>query len=163
MPHNYSKEGMKNEKIKVDFHKGISIIREMLKLTAVSSRTGKSKAWFDFRVVGTTEVKEEDLERINKAIHTAGWEVSETTLSLYHPNPEESLAAGENIVEQMKTLQKTLAMDYLFRRTLGKDMKWLNNRLSQPKRYKFKDEEILTMNLALKEIGSKLMAIELIL
>lgn len=154
---------MSNEKIKVKFNQGIGLVCEMLKLNAIHARTGKSKNWLNFRIGKYTPVNEQDMEIINKAIHTAGWEVGETCLSLHHPNPETSIAAGETIVEQIKSLQKTLAMDYIYERSLVKTKSWFNHRLTEPDRYKFKDEEILTINLALKEIGSKLMSIELTL
>lgn len=154
---------MSKEKIKVEFQKGIVLVREMLKVNAIHIRTGKSRDWIDDRVSGRTVVKEEDLVLINKAIHEAGWDISETSLSLYHPNPDTSIAAGETIAEQSKSLQKTLAMDYIYERTLGKTKSWYNHRLTEPNRYRFKDEEILTINLALREIGSKLMSIELTL
>lgn len=154
---------MSNEKIKVKFNQGIEIVCEMLKMNAIHARTGKSKNWLNFRRREYIPINEQDMKTINKAIHTAGREVSETCLSLYHPNPETSIAAGETITEQIKSLQKTLAMDYIYERTLSKTKSWFNHRLTEPDRYRFKDEEILTINLALKEIGSKLMSIELTL
>lgn len=154
---------MNNGKIKVKFSQGIELVCEMLKMNAIHARTGKTKNWLNFRIGKYTPISEQDVEIINKAIHTAGWEVSETCLSLHHPNPETSIAAGETVVEQIKSLQKTLAMDYIYERTLEKTKSWFNHRLTEPDRYRFKEEEILTINLALKEIGGKLMSIELTL
>lgn len=154
---------MEINKIKVNYLQGMKMIRSMIKLQFLVNETGKSFAWLSCKVSGKQEMTENDLILINESIQKVGRKIVNERLSLHHSNEGSSLAAGENVVEQIRSLYKSLAMDYLYEYTLGKNKKWLNNRISHSNKYRFKEEEIIKMNMAIAEIGNKLLSIELVL
>lgn len=154
---------MEINKIKVNYLQGMKMVGSMIKLQFLVNEIGKSFAWLSLKASGKLEMTEKDLLLINESIENVGRKIVNVRISIDQPNEEGSLAAGDNIVEQMKSLYKSLSMDYLYGYTLGKDKKWFNNRISHSDKYKFKEEEILKMNMAIVEIGNKLLSIELTL
>lgn len=152
---------MNIDKIHINYVQGMQTIETMIKRQFLAKEIGKSLVWLFRKFSGTSEMTEEDLALINEGIEKVGWKIINVRLSMTEPNKEGSLAEGDSIVEQIKSLYWYLSMPYLYENALGKNKSWFNNRIAYTDKYRFKEEEILRMNMAIAEIGRTLLSIEL--
>lgn len=158
---------MKTEKIQVPVKQGLPMIAEIVKLKYITDSLGKSSGWIYNKLNSektTTKSKgfsQSDIELINSSFYKIGEELLNTRIVT--PICESTSEARKNVVEQIKSLSKIVSMPFIYIERLNKDRTWYKARMSQPEKYRFKDEEITLMNMAIVEIGNKLLSIELTL
>lgn len=160
---------MEVQKIKVPVKQGLAIISEMIKLSYLCGYLNKSTGWIYNKMnhaetsTTSTGFKEKDLSDINMALENIGRELLQKRIVPIE-NPEIDIKTRkEDAVRQLKNVASIISMPYIYVKKLGKDNIWYAKRTANASRYRFSDEDILAINMAIVEIGSKLSSIELTL
>lgn len=158
---------MEIQKIQIPVKQGLKIISGMIKLSYLCEYMNRSSGWIYNKMnhaeTSTTSVgfNEKDIADINTAIA----EIGSTLLGkriIPKDNPDIDIKSRrEDIVRQLKEVALIVSMPYIYVEKLGKDKIWYAKRIANGSRYKFSENDILTMNMAIVEIGSKLLSIEL--
>lgn len=158
---------MNTEKIKVPVKQGLPMIAEMIKFKYVTDYIGKSSSWIYHKMnheATTTTSKgfsQPDIDLINKTLH----EIGEKLLSMRIVSPEADSVVETRIqiVDQIKELSKIVCMPYIYINKLSKNITWYKKRMACPDKYRFKEDDLININMSIVEIGSKLLSIELTL
>ena len=158
---------MNTEKIKIPVKQGLPMIAEMIKLKYITDKLEKSSGWIYNKLNSektTTKSKgfsQYDIDLINKTMY----EIGEKLLSIRIVSPETGsvIETRIQIVEQIKELSKIVCMPYIYINKLSKNITWYKARMSHPDRYRFKEDDLININMSIVEIGSKLLSIELTL
>lgn len=157
------------EKIEIPVNEALPMLAEMIKLKYVTDELGKSYSWIyqkmHYKHLKTTSkgFNESDINSLNEVFERIGEKLLRTQISEFPNWDDDTYSEGETIPEQLKSLSKVINMPYIYVGKFGKSKIWFSNRISDPKRYRFKEEHIMLINLAILEIGKKLLSIKVIL
>lgn len=160
---------MEVQKIKVPVKQGLSIISEMIKLSYLCSYLEKSSGWIYNKMnhadttTTSTGFNEKDLSEINTALGEIGSDLLRKRI-LPITNPDiDTRTRKENIINQLKEVSLIVAMPYIYVNKLGKTDNWYSKRTAKGTKYKFSNDDLLTINMTIVEIASKLLSLELTL
>nr|DAL63033.1 MAG TPA_asm: protein of unknown function (DUF5053) [Caudoviricetes sp.] len=160
---------MEVQKIKIPAKQGLAMISEMIKLSYLCNYLNRSTGWIYNKMnhaeTSTTSAgfNEKDLLGINTALENIGNELLQKRI-LPIDNPDIDIKIRkEDTARQLKEVSSIISMPYIYVNKLGKNNIWYAKRIANASRYKFSDKDILTINMAIIEIGSKLLSIELTL
>lgn len=164
-----NRRDMEVQKIKVPVKQGLSIISEMIKLSYLCSYLGKSSGWIYNKMnhantsTTSTGFNEKDLSEINTALGEIGSDLLRKRI-LPITNPDiDTRTRKENIINQLKEVSLIVAMPYIYVNKLGKTDNWYSKRTAKGTKYKFSNDDLLTINMTIVEIASKLLSLELTL
>ncbi len=152
---------MNTEKRRIPFRRGIEQAERLVKLKALAQEAGHIPSWMTMKRTGQRQVTASDLADVNRALGTLGWQISCARLSPLYPNPEGTLAAGDDLRQQVRSLQAVVNMRHIYEDIMGKHQRWFDSRTNDP-RYRFTDDEVETINQALHDIGTALMQMQLV-
>ena len=157
------------EKIEIPVNEALPMLAEMIKLKYVTDELGRSSGWI-YQKMHYKQVKtrskgfnESDISSLNEVFERIGEKLLRTQISEFPNWDDDTYSEGETIPEQLKSLSKVINMSYIYVGKMGKDTDWFSCRISTPKRYRFKEEHIMLINLAILEIGKKLLSIKVTL
>lgn len=160
---------MEAEKLKVPVRQGMLSLEGAIRLSYLCKVMGKSVGLIHDKIHGSTvrgfelKFKQKDVDMINSALQEIGNRLLYSVLSKEPSHDPRSYAVGDNIVEQIKALGKVVCMPYIYRDRMGKTKLWFDNRQKKGGTCRYSDENILTINMIVREIAYKLLSIELIL
>ena len=106
---------------------------------------------------------EKDTVKLNKAIVKIGAKIQKIQIDYLAPKygAENSLTK-----DQLQILKDYFQLTYFYKTKLNKTAEWFHKRIRpfsrEMKNYYFKEEEILTINLAIKEAAGMLLSIQMI-
>lgn len=152
-------------KLKIPYEKSLPMIQEMIKMVALASEIGKDSSWIhnkqNHNRVREKErtFNESNIVELNEGLESIGNKLLQTIIS--------SDCGREEIIAQVKSLSTIVSMPYLYEKKMGKNRAWYSNRMKKPSpsglRYYFNEEDILSMNMSIREIANKLLSIEITL
>ena len=157
------------EKIEIPVNEALLMLAEMIKLKYVTDELGRSSGWI-YQKMHYKQVKtrskgfnESDISSLNEVFERIGEKLLRTQISEFPNWDDDTYSEGETIPEQLKSLSKVINMSYIYVGKLGKDANWFSQRIATPDKYRFKEEHIMLINLAILEIGKKLLSIKVTL
>ena len=157
------------EKIEIPVNEALPMLAEMIKLKYVTDELGRSSGWI-YQKMHYKQVKtrskgfnESDISSLNEVFERIGEKLLRTQISEFPNWDDDTYSEGETIPEQLKSLSEVINMPYIYIGKLGKDKDWFSCRISTPQRYRFNEEHIMLINLAILEIGKKLLSIKVTL
>lgn len=146
------------------------MIAEMVKLKYVTDTLGKSSGWIYHKLnheKTTTTSKgfnQSDINILNDIFQKVGEELIKTQIYIPSEEGKDALQKRLEVIGQMQSVSKIVSMPYIYTVKLGKTRTWYKNRmLRNSTKVSFKQEDINLFNLAIVEIGNKLLSIELTL
>lgn len=157
------------EKIEIPVNEALPMLAEMIKLKYVTDELGRSYSWIyhkmHYKHLKTTSkgFNESDISSLNEVFERIGEKLLRTQISEFPNWDDDTYSEGETIPEQLKSLSEVINMPYIYIGKLGKDKDWFSCRISTPQRYRFNEEHIMLINLAILEIGKKLLSIKVTL
>lgn len=153
------------EKIQIQVEKGLTIINKMVKYSALTREAGMTPAWLSAKINHNVvngircDFYEKDVLLINSVLVSIGERLMKVRIT-YSP-------VRETVVSQIKEVLKTVQSEYVYDKYIRKDKRWFFNRLIKPtkegKKCSFTEDDILLVNLAVREVANNLLSIELIL
>lgn len=149
------------EKIQIQVERGITIINEMVKYSTLTKEAGMSPAWLSVKIKHSVingvryDFSEQDISLINKAIESIGERMLQVCIT-YSPSRDQ-------VNSQIKEAVKAVQSEYIYDKCLRKNKKWFFNRLLEGGKCSFTEDDILLINLAIREIANNLLSIELTL
>lgn len=160
---------MEAEKFKIPVRQGMLSLEGVIRLSYLCKVMGKSVGLIHDKIHGSTirgfelKFKQKDVDMLNSALQEIGNRLLYSVVSREPSNDPRSYAAGENIAEQIRALSKVISMPYIYRDRMGKTKLWFDNRQKKGGTCRYSDEDILTINMIVREVAYKLLSIELIL
>ncbi len=161
---------MKTEKISIPVKQALPMIAEMIKLKYVTDTLGKSSGWIYHKLnheKTTTTSKgfnQSDIEILNDLFQRIGEKLVSTRLYIPSGENKDASQVRQEVIEQMQTVSEIVSMPYIYVGKMGKKTEWYLNRMRRNStKASFKQEDINLFNLAIVEIGNKLLSIELTL
>lgn len=161
---------METEKIKMSIKQALPMIAEMVKLKYVTDTLGKSSGWIYHKLnheKTTTTSKgfnQSDIEILNDLFQRIGEKLVSTRLYIPSGENKDASQVRQEVIEQMQTVSEIVSMPYIYVGKMGKKTEWYLNRMRRNStKASFKQEDINLFNLAIVEIGNKLLSIELTL
>lgn len=161
---------MKTEKISIPVKQALPMIAEMVKLKYVTDTLGKSSGWIYNKMNHeTTTTKsngfnQSDIETLNNLFQEIGEKLVSTRLYIPAGENKEASQVRQEVIEQMQSVSEIVSMPYIYIGKMGKKTEWYLNRMRRNStKASFKQEDINLFNLAIVEIGNKLLSIELTL
>ena len=161
---------MKTEKISIPVKQALPMIAEMVKLKYVTDTLGKSSGWIYHKLnheKTTTTSKgfnQSDIEILNDLFQRIGEKLVSTRLYIPSGENKDASQVRQEVIEQMQTVSEIVSMPYIYVGKMGKKTEWYLNRMRRNStKASFKQEDINLFNLAIVEIGNKLLSIELTL
>lgn len=153
------------EKLKINIYKGLPIILEKIKIVALAAVIGMSDSWIHQKLrrsvkKGYEQVfEEEDLPLINNGLYALGCEITSTLV--------EYNADREDVINQVRELQKLVSMPYIYTEVLKVKKGWMESRMrgrsKEGKACSFKEDDILRINMAAMQIANELRSVEMTL
>lgn len=159
---------MEIEKIKMPIREALLSIEEMInmsylcKVAGISNGTIREKMYPD-EYQRKLKFTQRDVDKLNKAFREISEHLLHTQLSNEPSDDLLTYAEGNNVVEQIQNVDKAISMPYIYRKRMGKNDAWFRNRKNKKRTVEFSDDDILTMNMIIREIAYKLFSIELTL
>ena len=151
-----------NEKLKINIYKGLPIILEKIKTVALASVIGKPSSWINHKLTNyvTAGVEkrffESDLELLNMAVESLGNEIAAHVIEFSDDR--------EAVIAQIRELSMFVAMPYIYDKVMHQKRQWYNCRMlpRKPggKATSFKEDDIVTINMAVMQISNELRSIE---
>lgn len=160
---------MEAEKFKIPVQKGMQSLEGIIRFTHLCKVMGKSTGLIHEKTHGSTirgfelKFKQKDVDMINSALQEIGNRLLYSVISKEPSHDPRSYAVGETVVEQIRALGKVVCMPYIYRDRMGKTIVWFKNRQNKNATSHYNDEDIMTINMIVREIAYKLLSIELIL
>lgn len=160
---------MEAVKFKIPVRQGMQSLEGIIRLSFLCKVMGKSVGLIHDKIHGSTvrgfelKFKQKDIDMINSALQEIGNRLLYSVLSKEPSHDPRSYTMGDNIVEQIKALSKVVCMPYIYRERMGKTITWFNNRQKKGATCYYDDEDILTMNMIVREIAYRLLSVELTL
>lgn len=156
---------MERQRIKLEVYQGLPIVQEMIKDLAITREMGETITWIGQRQFKRTirnftySFTENDVAKLNAAIWRIGERLSVTTIEYKEDRQE--------VINQIKEKLSEVFLSFICTNKLQKSIHWWNNRLksSEAKGTKasFLPEDIAKINLAVAEIATRLLSIELVI
>lgn len=156
---------MERQRIKLEVYQGLPIVQEMIKDLAITKEMGEVQNW-----IGQRQFKrmsrnfqftftENDVAKLNAAIWRIGERLAATRI--------EYSDARQDVIDQIKGKLSDVYLPYVYLVKLGVKKYWWNYRMANDyakgQKCTFKPEDILNINLAVAEIATRLLNIELVL
>lgn len=161
---------METEKIKIQVKQALPMIAEMIKLKYVTDTLGKSSGWIYNKMNHETTTtlsngfNQKDIDILNDIFQEIGNNLINTRLHIPVEENKNDLQIKQEVIMQMQSVSEIVSMPYIYTVKLGKTRSWYMNRmLRNSTKVSFKQEDINLINLAIVEIGNKLLSIELTL
>lgn len=161
---------MKTEKIKMPIKQALPMIAEMVKLKYVTDTLGKSSGWIynklnhETTTTKSTGFNKSDINLLNDLFQKIGEKLVSTRLYIPSGENKDASQVRQEVIEQMQTVSEIVSMPYIYVGKMGKKTEWYLNRMRRNStKASFKQEDINLFNLAIVEIGNKLLSIELTL
>lgn len=160
---------MEAEKFKIPVRQGMLSLEGVIRLSHLCKVMGKSVGLIHDKIHGSTvrgfelKFKQKDVDMINSALQEIGNRLLYSIVSREPSHDPRSYAVGENAVEQIRALGKVVCMPYIYRDRMGKTNDWYICRQRKDATTHYKDDDIMTINMTVREIAYRLLSIELIL
>ncbi len=161
---------METEKIKIQVKQALPMIAEMIKLKYVTDKLGKSSGWIYHKLnheKTTTTSKgfnQSDINILNDIFQKVGEELISTRIFIPSEENKTGLQIKQEVISQIQLVSEIVSMPYIYIGKMGKNTNWYLNRMRKNSmKAIFKQEDINLINLAIVEIGNKLLSIELTL
>ena len=161
---------METEKIKMPIKQALPMIAEMVKLKYVTDTLGKSSGWIYNKMNHNTTTtfsngfNQSDINLLNNTFNEIGQKLINTRLFIPSGEGKTDLQIKQDVISQIQAISVILSMPYIYSAKMGKPRSWYMNRmLKNSMKASFKQEDINLFNLAIVEIGNKLLSIELTL
>lgn len=105
-----------------------------------------------------------DINLLNNIFNEIGTKLINTRLFIPSGESKTDLQIKQDVISQIQSVSVILSMPYIYSVKMGKPRSWYMNRmLKNSTKATFKQEDINLFNLAIVEIGNKLLSIELTL
>lgn len=153
------------DKLKIDVEKALPLIEEMIKPIALAKEIGRSNVWLINRKnhnqgsSGEFKFSKEGIFKLNSGIESIGSRLLQTRIS-YSKEREDTIL-------QIKKLSETVQLSYIYEKRMGKNKSWFCNRTKKSLKgsnlSSFSEDDVLAINLAIMDIGNKLLSIEITL
>lgn len=153
------------DKKQINIYEGLPLVLEKVKAVALATVIGKTSAWFqqkrDRNIVKgiQKEFVKSDINLLNNGLFLLGQAISQCKIDF--------LLDREEVIAQIKSLDKYVSMPYIYDSILGKGRRWYANRMkhrkSGEKVCSFKEEDIHQINMAAAQIAEELKSIEFVL
>lgn len=161
---------METEKIKIQVKQALPMIAEMVKLKYVTDTLGKSSGWIYHKLnheKTTTTSKgfnQSDINILNDIFQKVGEELIKARIFIPSEENKTGLQIKQEVISQIQLVSEIVSMPYIYIGKMGKNTNWYLNRMRKNSmKATFKQEDINLINLAIVEIGNKLLSIELTL
>ena len=161
---------METEKIKMSIKQALPMIAEMVKLKYVTDTLGKSSGWIynklnhETTTTKSTGFNKSDINLLNDLFQKIGEKLVSTRLYIPSGENKDASQVRQEVIEQMQAVSEIVSMPYIYVGKMGKKTEWYLNRMRRNStKASFKQEDINLFNLAIVEIGNKLLSIELTL
>lgn len=155
---------MEKQRIKLEVYQGLPIVQEMIKDLAITKEMGETLTWIGQRQFKRTirnftySFTENDVAKLNAAIWRIGERLSTTTIEYKEDRQE--------VINQIKEKLSEVFLSFICTNKLQKSIHWWNDKMknsdSKGNKTSFKPEDILNINLAIAEIATRLLSIELV-
>ncbi len=147
---------MSERRIKIGVRMGLPIVLEMLTTIGLRNAIGGECKWLMAKE-RRDKMKPWQAEKLNEAM----WNIAEE-LAYSHITYSEDRQA---VIDQVKRVLKPVKTNYVYERCMKHDTRWWTYRTralhGNGYGYCFTEQEVLQINLAIKEISSRLLSIEL--
>jgi len=161
---------METEKIKVPVKQALPMIAEMVKLKYVTDALGKSSGWIYNKLNHETTTSksngfnQSDINLLNNLFQEIGEKLINTRISIPSEENKDPIQKRKEVIEQILSVSEIISMPFIYKNKMGKNLTWYLNRMRRNSlKASFKQDDINMINLAIIEIGNKLLSIELIL
>lgn len=161
---------METEKIKVPVKQALPMIAEMVKLKYVTDALGKSSGWIytklnSDKIITTSKgFNQSDVNTLNELFNQIGEKLVSTRIYIPSGQDKDALTVRKGIIEQIQSVSDIVSMPYIYIGKMKKSTSWYLNRMRKNStKASFKQDDINMINLAIVEIGNKLLSIELTL
>ena len=159
---------MEIEKIKMPVKEALLSIGEMINMSYLCRVAGLSSGVLHEKMHPEQSLRklnftQRDVDKLNKAFREISERLLHTQLSNTPSDDPLTYAEGDNVVEQIKNVDRAISMPYIYRKRMGKNDDWFKNRKNKKRTSKFDDNDILTMNIIIREIAYRLFSIEVTL
>lgn len=152
------KKCMEETKMKINVYRGLDMIGDMIKITAICRECGKLRNWLHPKI-SKKNITLEQLDDINIAI----WRIANRLLTQKVVYSDDRQA----VIDQIHDKFDDVRMPYVYRERMGKNRMWYVNRTRNIQENKstasFTESEIIEINLVVAEIAVRLLNIELVL
>lgn len=159
---------MGTEKIKISVQQALPMIAEMIKLKYVTDKLEKSSGWIYNKMnhaktsTSSKGFNKDDISKLNETITSIGEILLHKQIIPITDNEIDTQTKKEDIIRQLKEVSTIISMPFIYENKLGKDKTWYAKRTAKGSKYKFGENDILIMNITIREIGNKLLSLELI-
>lgn len=153
------------EKYKIQVHEAIPLVHEMIKMVALGAEIGKSSSWIHNKQNGNVsngkknEFIQSDIDLINRGLQSMGKRLMETHI-VYSED-------REAVIGQVKEVSSAVNMPYIYLKRMGKNRTWYSNRVKKETppaaKTSFSENDILSINMNIREIAIRLLSIEITL
>lgn len=155
---------MERQRIKLEVYQGLPIVQEMIKDLAITREMGEVQNW-----IGQRQFKrmsrnfqftftENDVAKLNAAIWRIGERLAVTNI--------EFTGARQDVIDQIRLKLSDVYLPYIYEGRLGVKKYWWNARMvnseSKGTKANFHSEDVIKINLAVAEIATRLLSIELV-
>lgn len=148
---------MEDAKIKINVYRGLDIIEDMIKTTAICREAGKDSKWLYPKRIKRT-INQAQLDIINFAI----WRIANRLASLKIKYTDDR----QYVIDQINEKLDDVRMPYIYVERMAKNRMWYVNRMrnlqEKVNAVSFTEEEIMEINLITAEIAARLLSIELV-
>ena len=161
---------METGKIKVPVKQALPMIAEMVKLKYVTDALGKSSGWIYNKLNHETTTSkssgftQSDINLLNNLFQEIGEKLINTRISIPLEENKDPIQKRKEVIEQILSVSEIISMPFIYINKMGKNLTWYLNRMRRNSlKASFKQDDINMINLAIIEIGNKLLSIELTL
>lgn len=161
---------METGKISIPIKQALPMIAEMVKLKYVTDTLGKSSGWIYNKMnhENTTTLSngfnQSDINLLNSLFQEIGEKLINTRIFIPSEIDKSNLQIRQEVISQIQAISAIVSMPYIYTVKMGKDRSWYMNRMRRNStKASFKQEDINLINLAIVEIGNKLLSIKLTL
>lgn len=148
---------MRERRIKIGVHMGLPIVLEMLTTIGLRNAIGGECKWLMAKE-RRDNLKPWQIEKLNEAM----WSIAETLSETLIRYSDER----QSVIDQVKNALKPVKTNYVYERCMKHDTRWWTYRTralhGNGYGYSFTEQEVFQINLAVKEISSRLLSMELV-
>lgn len=152
------------EKIQIHVEKALTIIQKMIKNVAITREMGVADSWIACKqnhniILASGDVfgfSKRDMIKINEALASIGKRLFNT--QIVYSNDRDA------VISQIKDVLSVVKSSYIYD-ALGKKKRWFETRLAKPfstgRKSSFSEEDVININLIIRDIAGKLLSIEI--
>lgn len=155
---------MERQRIKLEVYQGLPIVQEMIKDLAITREMGENACWLDRRQNKRMSrnfqftFTENDVAKLNAAIWRIGERLAAANV--------EFTGTRQDVIDQIRLKLSDVYLPYIYEGRLGVKKYWWNARMvnseSKGTKANFHSEDVIKINLAVAEIATRLLSIELV-